>query len=48
MAQVVTDEEEDTAIKHIKLGSITFARGLSNDEVEWLVEEINRFLRETS
>lgn len=38
---------DDSRPKYIKLGQVKVGHGLSNDEVEWLAREINRFLLET-
>eukprot|EP00210_Caulerpa_lentillifera_P009614 g9171.t1 len=46
-AKVEAHHNEDSVSYDIKLGSVSFARGLDNSELEWLTEEINRFLRET-
>lgn len=44
---VIHRDDKNSVSKDIKLGSMSFARGLSDEELEWLTEEINRFLLET-
>eukprot|EP00210_Caulerpa_lentillifera_P006512 g6220.t1 len=46
-AKIETRHNEHSVTKYIKLGSVNFAWGFDDDELEWLIEEINRFLRET-
>lgn len=45
--RLLPHEFESSVTKSIKLGSITFADRLNDDEIEWLAEQINHFLQET-
>jgi len=45
--QVESSHTEDSITTNIRLGPLSFAQDLDDEELEWLTEEINRFVRET-